>query len=354
MSTTPGSVLRLGLALSLAAAASACFYDHRFTQQIVENRKRSKQAEGAAIAPRHRQRPIEHSGGVRLYVSTEYQAQHPAWESSLRDLIDQANAVLGAEFGVRLEVAGFSRWEPTCQPDRLDDCLAALRALDPAAPGQWVVGVMPASSRFTQSFDDLGIASLGGRHLVIRDVSDLVERAQIEAAFATLTSARRDEIYHKRAKHKRLSAFLHEWAHTLGITHAVERDSLMFSAYDDDMQRFDDTSAGAITRALPAQFAPAPVDGTRVAAAPEPSAPQPSSAQVPGLSASEQGDFQAAESLAQSDATAAYQRLGSLVERHPQSYPVQHLACNLLMQLGRSSEVQSVCTRAIALASAAR
>ena len=36
--------------------------------------------------------------------------------------------------------------------------------------------------------------------------------------------------------------------------------------------------------------------------------------------------------------------------KYPDCYAVQHLACRLLMQLGRQQEVQSVCGRVQALA----
>jgi hypothetical protein len=354
MSPALRSILRVAASASIGALASACFYDHRMTQQIVENRKRARQAEGAAIAPRRAQRPIVHAGGVKLYVSTEYRKQHADWQTSLRDLVDQANAVLGAEFGVRLDVTSLSPWEPACDPERLDRCLEALRALDAGAPGLWVVGVMPALSRFTQSFDDLGMARSDSRYLVIRDVSDLVERAEIDATFTTLTSTRRDDIYRKRKQHKRLSAFLHEWAHTLDVEHVPARDSLMFAAYDDDMQRFDDASATQIGSALEAQFTPPSGESAAETPLPEAAAAPRAPTQVPELSARDQGDFQLAEGLAQSDPARAYDVLAGLVERYPASYPVQRLACGLLMQLGRSSDAQTVCPRAIALASVQR
>jgi hypothetical protein len=230
------------------------------------------------------------------------------------------------------------------------------------------------------------------RHFVVRDVSDLAERSAIDAAFASMTPARRDEIYKRRKTHKRLAVFLHEWGHTLGAQHVESVKSLLNPTYDDSMQSFDDANHGLIDAslrdlfryagthdellaylrspagselpgeartALVAQLEPAPAAPATPAIAA--SAPKARSAPehpflVRGsddelLSGWEQPDrdayWQAAALTVSGDTPAALLLARPLGERHPDNYAVQHLLCNLAMQHSQQVLAEQACPRAL-------
>jgi hypothetical protein len=336
---------------ALAATLLSACYDHRVTQAILERRRAAKAAEGATIKPAGGSvRPIAHNGRVKLYVAADFRKQHADWKQQLLDLVDEANSVLGPEFALRLEVTQAAAWEPQCDPARMDDCLDELMKLDHGAPDEWVVGVLGALPRFTTSFDELGYASVEGRHFLLRDVSDLQERDAIERAFPGMLPSRRDEIYRHRKHHKRMAVFLHEWGHTLGAQHVPERSALLHASYDDDMKSYGSETSAIIAAALPARFASGGEDAAaagQAEPAPGRSAAKPSTSQaVQNLAPADLARFRSAESLAnEGSAAQAYAELEPLVERYPAEYAVQQLACRLLMQLGRAAEVQTVCTR---------
>ncbi|MDB4975117.1 MAG: hypothetical protein JWN48_3458 [Myxococcaceae bacterium] len=381
-----------------------CVYDHRVTQAILERRRRAKEAEGARIAPTRRAQPVRYTGRIRFYVAEDYRRQHAGYREPLRDLVDAASSVVGSSFGIVLETAELRDWSPRCGRERLSDCLDELAALDAGEDGAWVVGVLGDFPRFTASFEELGMAHRMSSHFVIRDVSNLAERAQIDEAFPTHTPSGRDEIYTRRKRHKRLSVFLHEWAHTLGGLHAPVADDLLNPSYDDRMSDFDDANAGLIAAALEDRFAqPAGGDAhllpyveqlqparfvsgeqaallallrDRRARAADPGvsaraaahdapvaqaapAAQPASAHADGaldaLSPTDRDTFRAAERTAhEAGARAGLETLSPIVARYPASYAVQHLACTLSMQAGVMAAAQTSCPRVSKLSAPAR
>ena len=360
---------RAGAAFLVGCVLSAC-YDHRVTQAIIERRRAAKQAEGSEIRPKVGATAVKHSGSLKFYVAADFRQQHPDWKERLLDLVDAVNAVLTPSFAVRLETAPPKEWSPHCDGSELQPCLEELVALDAGRDDEWIVGVLAAQPRFVTNFEDLGRAAAPGRHMILRDVSDMAERDSIDRAFPAMTQDRRDEIYARRKRHKRLATFLHEWAHTLGAGHSNESTSLLFPSYDDRMSSYDDTTTRTLEAAIEPRFAAHP-EAQASAAEPENSAAKPSSSASPAAGQGQPYVVRGAEdellteltpadrsvyhqATQQAAASEAYGTLEPLVERYPQSYAVQHLACGLLMQLGRNKEVQIVCTRVQTLAAGRR
>ncbi|HEX6245455.1 MAG TPA: hypothetical protein VFZ61_31245 [Polyangiales bacterium] len=366
MTLLPLRARSLGALLALAFATGC--YDHRITQAIVERRKAAKQAEGSEIRPNVSATSAKYSGLLKLYVSDAYRSQHPDWKEVLLDLVDAANAVLVPSFALRLETAAAREWSPQCDGTELQPCLEELVQLDPGVDGEWILGILPAQPRFVTNFEDLGRATAPGRHMVVRDVSDLAERDAIDRAFSTMTQARRDEIYRHRKQHKRLAVFLHEWAHTMGAPHTSDKTSLLFPTYDDRMERFDEATARTVTAAVEPRFAqPAAAVASAAAdnAAPSPATRPNATASnnkaahpyavrgsedelLAELTPADRAVYRGATEQANADD--AYSTLQPLVARYPSNYAVQHLACGLAMQLGRSADAQVVCTRMQGLA----
>jgi hypothetical protein len=384
-------------------ALGACIYDHRVTQAIMERRRRAKEAEGARIAPAPSVRPVRYSGRVRFYVADEYRAQHTGWRQPLEDLVDAASSFAGPTFAFRFSAVEVRDWSPRCAQDQLAPCLRELSELDAGEDGLWIVGVLGDTPRYTASFEQLGIAHLISSHMVLRDVADLAERDAIERAFPTHTPSDRAEIYTRRKRHKRLAVFLHEWAHTLGGLHTSDGADLLHTSYDDRMTAFGDANAGLLGASLESRFAGAGkpllayverLDASRFVAhehadllaqlRAHTSAP-PATARVPqaaapsamsahgaapavskssssggesalpaGLAAADGEAYRASERASrEGDTAGAWHNLRPLVERYPSSYPVQHSACTLSMQLGDATTAQRACPRVQKLSASA-
>src|SRR5688572_1297939 len=116
---------------ALSLLLFAC-YDHRFTQAILERNRRAREAEGAKIqaARAHAPKSGMRRGRVRFYVAQAFTEQHREWRHALSSLVDAANGVIGPNFAVQLELGAVNEWEPKCDPNRLDACVAELAKLE--------------------------------------------------------------------------------------------------------------------------------------------------------------------------------------------------------------------------------
>jgi hypothetical protein len=395
--------------------AAGC-YDHSVTQAIMERRRRAKAAEGAKLraSPGGMAQHVDvKQGCLRFYVTQTYRHQHSDWKSPLRNMVDDVNANVGPNFGVKFQVTAIVEWNTNCDPAQLEGCLAELEKLDAGEDGDWIVGVLGAMPSFTESFDLLGMARPLGRHFLIRDVSDLAERAAIDQAFAAFLPARRDEIYKRRKSHKRVTVFLHEWAHTLGGLHVDDKASLLNPAYDDRMEAFDNANQGLVAASLTDRFRysgthgelTAYLQGSASAGLPSEGREKllarlspPAVESSPGVESNQSvggeagpvavtanheaapiaaplpkhafvidGDEGALLAKVEPADRATYQEavkltvsgnsydaltlLEPVAKRYPDNYAVQHLTCGLAMQTGWQALAQKVCPRVQGLAS---
>jgi hypothetical protein len=196
---------------------------------------------------------------IRVWADDDYRAQHVHWQQAFAEQLDYANAVLAAQFGVRLE-PDYREWPRHAVGVALADSLAELATEDPGDDVLAVVGLTAALS-FSATFDQIGVAQTPGRALVVRALSDSDERAMFERAFPDLTAAERASFYVARRRHRTTAVLLHELAHTLGAEHVADRDTLMSEAYSDRATAFDDRTHQIIAAALADRLrrgAPAP------------------------------------------------------------------------------------------------
>ncbi|MBT8452442.1 MAG: hypothetical protein KJO40_10785 [Deltaproteobacteria bacterium] len=355
--------------------------------QNVKTRKRNIEAlKGAEVSGGEFERPIEHVGRIRVYASQEYRAQRAGWETRLRKMVDSSGQVLGPAFGLRLEVVDTRVWDAECDTESLHDCLNELVALDAGEGVDWVVGLVSSVPRFTESFDELGMAALPGRHFVLRDLFAAAERKAINDSFDQMTASKRDDIFKQRLKHKRLVVFLHEWAHTMGGLHSRRQDTILYPAYNADVAGFSEDNMALIDASLVDRF---PFDpyfptlreylantksgdwfaGERdrllaslggVGAHPvqntEPAPPQIAVAGdqdeiLAGVSLEDRTRYaKAKEQFDARDLEGSWESLEPLLKRYPDSYPIQHFGCGLAMHVGARQEAGEACRRAIELA----
>jgi len=240
--------------------AAGCFvgYDSGWGQQ-----KRAQQHAARRSTPA--QLPRDSSGvlpggrrvlKVRVYATAGYAASVLDWKKQFSALIGRVNAVFGAEFGARFELAELLAFPSPASEDKLEAPLQELVQLDPASDVDWVVGLVVATPRFAASADDLGVARLPGRHIVLRAMSDAHEYEAIERAFTELSEDERQKLYRVRKQHKLAITFLHEIAHTLGVPHELQAESIMNPRYHVEASDFSEEAAAIMRSSLASRVSP--------------------------------------------------------------------------------------------------
>jgi len=167
---------------------------------------------------------------LRVWADDEYRAQNVRWEHGFEEQLDYANQVLIPMLGLRLE-AEYKTWQHHAPGSSLSDHLDALTRSDPSDDAAFVVGLTSSLGLVSATFDQIGIATVGGRYLVVRGHADLEERKDFERAFPKLEAEERASVLEARRRHKTTTVLLHELAHSLGALHEVEPDWVMTASY---------------------------------------------------------------------------------------------------------------------------
>ncbi len=183
---------------------------------------------------------------IRVLADEEFRAQNVRWQQTFQELLDHANEITTTQFGVRFE-AEYKSWDYRSAPgDRLELKLAALGAADAGSDVFAVVGLTGSLSLVAESFDQLGVASLPGKHIVLRGYHDHGERAMFDKAFKDLDEPQRDALHRARRRHKTVAVFLHELGHNLGAAHRDQPNTLMNPLYSVKSSTFDAASRDTI------------------------------------------------------------------------------------------------------------
>lgn len=203
---------------------------------------------------------------IRVYADDDYRAQNQRWREAFDERLDYVNAVMGARFGVHL-VADYREWSHHAPGESLDEQLAELVKLDAGGDVFAVVGCVSALGLAPASFDQLGLAELGGKHLVIRGYADVDERRAYDVAFRDLASDERSSAYETMKRHRNASVFLHELGHNLGAGHEDGTDTLMSPAYSRKATGFSLEAEATILRTLERRLGRTPAAEIRHVAA---------------------------------------------------------------------------------------
>ena len=317
----------------------------------------------AAVKPLH----------VRLHATRAYTAQVLDWQRDFKQTLTEVNRLFSPTFGAQLEVSEANLWQPKAGEESIDAVLEELGELDDGAGVDWVVGLIGSVPRFAQSFHELGVANVIGKHLVVRSINNVEEHQAFEAGLTELSREERERLTRVRHAHKVTALLLHELGHTLGAIHERDRSSLMNPNYSDQEDGFSAqaieiiqialrhrSTSGGLERegakAMVAAFrrgagpwidaerqaaivrldAAAPVTPSAVGAAA--SAPSPQAvpvAAIAGLTEADRGLFEAAERLRHAgDLDGARQMALPLFEAYPKVEAVQEFRCQLAMQTG--------------------
>jgi biopolymer transport protein ExbD len=173
--------------------------------------------------------PVE-TRKIRVHADNQYRAQNVHWQKTFEESLEIANLIMKPLFGLAL-VAEYHSWERHVAGSTLEDDLGALEALDPGTDVIAVIGLTSSLALASATFDSIGLATVGGRHIMLRGYADLAERKVFEAAFAELRADEREAALNQLREHKTAVTLLHELGHNLGLGHAAEEDSIMSAVY---------------------------------------------------------------------------------------------------------------------------
>ncbi len=355
--------------------------------------KRSQQRYARSLRPAQLQRVRPNSQALRslklrVYADPDYRAQNQGWRGTLNELVGNANQMLGGVFAAELKVETAQEWNRVCTLADLDACLAELVVLDAGEADVWVLGLVGSMPQLTRKFDDLGRAEVPGRHMILRGMSDLDERDGVEQ-LDRISPADRRAIVRQRREHKGTVVLLHEWAHTLGAHHEQEPGWILHASYDQDQSEYPPASIAIMRGMLEAQLAKLPLaeqqeryrtlieqhaggwepkDRALALASVTPRSGPPavssqdarSSAVIAGegdpalaaLSDSDRAQYaQAVRHANQHNLSEGLPIALALAQRYSEVYPVQHLACGMVMERGGDMQwIESICQPALDLA----
>ena len=202
------------------------------------------------VTPPRAPTPAAHVLRIRVYVTPAYATQTLDAARQIRDLVSDANALLAPSVGARIEVEGTASWSPPVAEDSLAAVLAALEAKDVADGVDLVVGLIGGMSSASQSFHEVGMAPIHGKHLVVRAAGSLDEHDAVESAFTELKDEERARLRKELKRHRATAVFLHEVGHTLGAMHETEPRSVMHFEYARGMAGFSREGAAVMRIAL--------------------------------------------------------------------------------------------------------
>jgi tetratricopeptide (TPR) repeat protein len=305
---------------------------------------------------------------VRVYADGDYRRQTPRWEQRIEAQFERASEVTEKQFGVRLQVESIRPWERASSAVQLDPVFGELAMKDAGAGVDWVVGFVSSLDVVTSAQEQLGMAQLFGRHLVLRGMFSAAETDELSRALNLLPTTDRETLARERRVHKETAVLLHEWGHTLGALHELDRHSLMAPVYDPSETGFSDASAGIVRlglqhrgepeawerawgRAIDDSAAAWDPDSVRLAKATAGDFLHGRSARGPALPEDDARKYnEAIQRRSTGDAAGAWAALSPLVSRYPKMEAVQEFACSLApLRKSPPAETLATCRAAAAL-----
>ena len=193
---------------------------------------------------------------LRVWADDEYRAQNLRWEHGFDEQLDYANQVLIPMLGLRLE-AEYMPWRHHEPSSTLSEHMDALERTDPGDDAAFVVGLTSSLSLVSATFDQIGIATVGGHHLVVRGHADLEERQAFERAFPSIGHDEQESVLEARRRHKTVTVLLHELAHSLGALHETDPGGVMNASYSHQAASISDRNRELMLITLEDRLKPA-------------------------------------------------------------------------------------------------
>ena len=147
----------------------------------------------AQLAALHRQPGAVRSAKIRAWADADDRAQNLRWQHGFDEQLDYVNQVRVPMLGVKVEPE-YRDWSHHATPGAaLETELAVLADHDPGDDVVWVMALTSSLSLVAGSFEQLGVARLGERHLVVRGtpISSSARRSSARFPSSRPRSARR-------------------------------------------------------------------------------------------------------------------------------------------------------------------
>ncbi len=180
---------------------------------------------------------------VRVWADSQYRTQNVHWQQSFESPLELANLVIEPFLGLRLQ-AEYLEWDRNVPGATLRDDMTALLERDPGDNVFAVIGLTSSLSLVSATFEELGLAMIGGRHMMLRGYADLHERKLYANAFPDLRADERELALVHLRHHKTAVVLLHELGHVLGVDHEADNATIMHAAYSNHATAFSAYARG--------------------------------------------------------------------------------------------------------------
>jgi biopolymer transport protein ExbD len=174
---------------------------------------------------------------VRVWADDQYRAQNIHWQETFTESLELTNVVFEQLVGVHL-TPDFSVWDRDVPGATLTDSIAALQEVDPGEDVFAVIGLTSSLPLVSSTFEQLGLAMIGGRHIMLRGYADLEERKLYANAFPDLRPEERELALEHLRHHKSAVVLLHELGHVLGVDHETDSATIMNASYSNRATAF--------------------------------------------------------------------------------------------------------------------
>ncbi|MGF1508117.1 MAG: M12 family metallo-peptidase [Myxococcota bacterium] len=178
---------------------------------------------------------------VRVYADTLHREQVLGWQARVLKQFKRVNPILESTLGVRLDLTRAEAWSENHSND-LQSALASLIERDRALDGAIIVGLLAPLPGTPIQFDELGLAYVGGRHMVLRAVDDAGEMKALRRLTPNASDDQRLRAYKKRLEHRESSILLHELGHLFGALHAEDPTGIMHTTYTTAMKGYSSST----------------------------------------------------------------------------------------------------------------
>ncbi len=164
---------------------------------------------------------------VRVHADDGHRGAILGWQVRFYRVVERINPALKAAIGAELEVVGLQPWTRARGAGGLQAALFDLARHDPGNDVDLVIGLTTPFPEVTVSHDQLGLATLLGKHLVVRPGDDLKQFEQLERGLTRLDQEEREDLYQALRRHRAATVLLHEIGHALGALHVRDPGALM-------------------------------------------------------------------------------------------------------------------------------
>ncbi|MBZ0238012.1 MAG: hypothetical protein K8M05_37210 [Deltaproteobacteria bacterium] len=253
---------RLALLVGLAAltAVAACMTPPiTIGKKVDQKREQRRSLANITPAPLESAKPWKGEPRelkVRVYVDEDFRAQTLRWKQQIEEQFDDANQFLVPALGIRLEIVSYTPWPHRSASLSMEALGRALEAHDAGDDVAWVVGYVSSLSIASTSFEQLGIAHLLGKHVVVRGYAENGEKQLLAEAFPKVPGDERARAHEARRRHKQTVILIHEIAHTLGAIHERDESWIMHPSYAVAMSQFSDRSRELMQIAIDERLKP--------------------------------------------------------------------------------------------------